>query len=93
MKRGPPLSSSEKFIIKKLKRQNYTQKKIADILQQPPSLICTFLKKPEQYGTRKSSGRPPKVSERLVRRIRRLASTGKKTAKEIKAETNAPCTV
>ena len=56
------------------------------------TVILNFLKYPEGYGTKKSSGRPKKISLALSRRIRFavLQDTGRSSS-QIKAVTGADC--
>ena len=93
MTRGPKLSPRKRFVITKYKRQGWTQKRISKLLEQPASLISTYLRDPQAYGQHKPTGRPPKASDRLIRLIRRFASQGNMLAKEIKTATSAPITV
>ena len=93
MRSGTLLSPSERFAIAKLHGKYYTQKKIAELLHRPLSVILYYLKHCEDYGTRKSSGWLPKMSDRMKRQIWQLASKGTMSARDIKAAKKASITV
>ena len=74
VRRAEQLTSEKKKIILRLK---YRFKSIAEIARctgRGRNVITKFLAHPNLYGTKKSPGRPPKVSARDKRRILRFAS-------------------
>lgn len=86
MARGQKLSDIEKGQIIVYKRDGKTNRQIAGLLGRSPTLIDNYVNDPVGYGTRKSTGRPSKVSERDKRRICREASNSVKSCSTIKKE-------
>uniref|UniRef100_A0A8C1KTG9 Transposase Tc1-like domain-containing protein n=1 Tax=Cyprinus carpio TaxID=7962 RepID=A0A8C1KTG9_CYPCA len=78
--------------IVELHTQGLSQRAIAAEVGHSKTVILHFLKNPESYGTKKSSGRPKKISPPLSRRIRRVVceDTGRSST-QIKALTDADC--
>ena len=74
MGRAKQLTSEEKKIIQRLKCRFNSIAEIARCTGRSRSVITKFLADPNLYGTKKSPGRPPKVSARDKRRILRFAS-------------------
>lgn len=86
MGRGKALTDIEKGQIIAYDGEGKSDREIGRLLHRSPTLIGNFLKDQENYGTRKSSGRPSKVSERDRRRIYRAASNSVKNCTTIKRE-------
>ena len=57
MGKGTKLSELEKGEITDLKRVGKSQKEISKAIGRSKTVICNFLKSPNKYGTRKSTGR------------------------------------
>ncbi|CAK9806981.1 Transposable element Tc3 transposase [Anthophora quadrimaculata] len=83
MGRGKQLNSEEIQTILKLKKENFTISKIAKILSRSRKVIYNLLKDVNNYGTKKSSGRPSAISTREKRAILRAASNSLLTSREI----------
>ena len=83
---GRKLSDIEKGQITAYKRDGKSNRQIATLLGRSPTLIDNYVKDSAGYGTRKSTGRPSKVSERDKRRIYREASNSVKNCSAIKWE-------
>ena len=69
MVKGTRLSEFEKGEITDLKRVGNSQREISKALGHSKTIICNYLKSPNKYGTKKSTGRPEKLSPQLKRRI------------------------
>ena len=63
------LSEFEKGKIPALKRVRKSQREISKALGHCKTIICNYLKSPNKYGTRKSTGRLEKLSLQFKRRI------------------------
>ncbi|RXN19566.1 Transposable element Tc3 transposase [Labeo rohita] len=92
MAKAKRLSVFDRGRIVELHKQGLTQRAIGAELGRSKTVILHFLKDPESYGTKKSSGRPKKISPALSRRILRAvcADTGRSST-QIKALTDADC--
>lgn len=86
MPRAVKLSEFEKGQIVALHGQGISNRQIAQELGRSPRVVNNFLNDPANYGTRKSTGRPSKLSERDTRRIWRKASNSVSSGKTIKDE-------
>uniref|UniRef100_A0A3Q1AYA6 Transposase Tc1-like domain-containing protein n=1 Tax=Amphiprion ocellaris TaxID=80972 RepID=A0A3Q1AYA6_AMPOC len=75
-----------------LHKQGLSQRAIAAEVGCSKTVILNFLKDPEHYGTKKSSGRPKKITPALSGRIRLAVrqDTGRSST-QIKALTGADC--
>ena len=93
MPRRPSLADHERSTITRHREDGLSLQQIAEAVGRPKTVIWAYLKDPEGYGTKKSPGRPPLLSKRTKSLILRLASTGKMSAKEIKAATKVTVTV
>ena len=69
MAKETKLSEYEKGEIIALKRVEKSQREISKAIGHSKTVICNYLKSPTKYGTRKSTGRPEKLSQRFKRRI------------------------
>lgn len=92
MGKAKKLTAFERGRIVELHRQGLSQRAIAAEVGRSKTVILHFLKDPEVYGTKKSSGRPKKISPALSRRIRMAVrqDTGRSSS-QIKAITGADC--
>uniref|UniRef100_A0A3B3WMQ6 Transposase IS30-like HTH domain-containing protein n=1 Tax=Poecilia mexicana TaxID=48701 RepID=A0A3B3WMQ6_9TELE len=86
------LSDFERGRIVELHKQGLSQRAIAAEVGRSETVILHFLNDPKGYGTKKSSGRPKKISPALSRRIRLAVrqDTGRSST-QIKAITGADC--
>uniref|UniRef100_A0A3Q0R373 Transposase IS30-like HTH domain-containing protein n=1 Tax=Amphilophus citrinellus TaxID=61819 RepID=A0A3Q0R373_AMPCI len=92
MAKAKHLADFERGRIVELHKQGLSQRAIAAEVGRSKTVILHFLNDPEGYGTKKSSGRPPKISPALSRRIRLAVrqDTGRSST-QIKAITDADC--
>uniref|UniRef100_A0A3P8S1N2 Transposase IS30-like HTH domain-containing protein n=1 Tax=Amphiprion percula TaxID=161767 RepID=A0A3P8S1N2_AMPPE len=92
MAKAKKLSLLERGRIVELHKQGLSQRVIAAEVGRSKTVILNFLKDPEHYGTKKSSGRPKKITPALSRRIRLAVrqDTGWSST-QIKALTGANC--
>ena len=65
MAKETKLSEFEKGEITTLKRGGKSQREISKALGSSKTVICNYLESPNQYGTRKPTGRPEKLSPRV----------------------------
>jgi len=86
MPKGLSLSESEKGQIKAYNEQGKSSRWIARKLGRSHDVINCYLKNPETYGTRKSTGRKSKLSDREKRQILRKASNSLISCDKIKCE-------
>ena len=80
---GKALNESEKRCIIILRSQGLRIIKIAKALDRSENVVRNYLSNPDAYGTKKSKGRPPKLSAADRRRIVRLAATGDYNSRDI----------
>src|SRR5687768_14848448 len=92
MPKREQLSDFERGQILAFRDQNLNQNAIAAKIGRNQCTVSRFLKDPENYGHKKRSGRPAKLSNRDIRNILRVASSGNKTAGEIKCDQNLSVT-
>ena len=92
MAKAKKLSLLERGRIVELHKQGLSQRAIAAEVGRSKTVILNFLKDPEHYGTKKSSGRPQKITPALSQRIRSAVrqDTGRSST-QIKALTGADC--
>lgn len=83
MARGKSLTGFEKGQVLAYHRNDWPVSKISRILKRSDKVIANFLKCPEKYGTKKSPGRPRKLTKREERGILKLASNSEVSAKAI----------
>uniref|UniRef100_A0A7I4YDQ1 HTH_Tnp_Tc3_1 domain-containing protein n=1 Tax=Haemonchus contortus TaxID=6289 RepID=A0A7I4YDQ1_HAECO len=84
MGRGSLLSDFEKGQILAKKEQGLSNRGIARDLGRSHTVVDNFIKNAEEYGTRRSAGRPS-LSDRDKRRISREASNSTKSCMEIRS--------
>uniref|UniRef100_A0A1I7WVP4 HTH_38 domain-containing protein n=1 Tax=Heterorhabditis bacteriophora TaxID=37862 RepID=A0A1I7WVP4_HETBA len=65
MSRASTLSLHERGQIKALSTTGYTVKRIADVVKRSRKVIMNFLRHQNEYSTKKSSGRPSKLNDRV----------------------------
>ena len=61
MAKGTKLSEFEKGEITALKRVGKSQRESSKALGRSKTIICNYLKSPNNFGTRKPTGRPEKL--------------------------------
>lgn len=87
MPRGLPLTPYEMGQIDVYRDSGDSIRVIADKINKSRSVIHNYLKLGENYGTKKSPGRPTKLTDRDRRSILRIVSEGNTTCNEISKET------
>ena len=90
MVRGVSLTKEEKGRIEAFRRCGISQKRIAKELGRSRAVIQNYLKDPQNYGTRKSTGRPSNVTPHQKRLLLREGSRGIKSADQLRRELNLP---
>ena len=85
---GPKLNDFEKGQLCALKDAGNSVAHIARQLKRSHTVISNFLADPRNYGTRKSSGRPPALTPRDKRRIINIASNSNIGLRRIKKDLN-----
>ena len=89
---GTKLSEFEKDEITALKRVGKSQREILNALGRSKTVICNYLKSPNNYGTRKPTGRPEKLPPQFKRRIvREVKKKNLLTSKILKSLVDTPC--
>lgn len=87
MPRGCSLSDLEKGKILSFKEQGLKFREIARKLSRSVNVIRNFLGDPDNYGTKKRSGRKKILSHREIAHISRLASHSTLSLRDIKNQT------
>ena len=77
------MTEYEKLHALVLHREGKTPNYIANDLGRSRGCIREFLRNPNGYGTKRSTGRPPKVTNTMHRLLIRAARTGSFTAAEL----------
>lgn len=90
MPRANQLTDYEKGLIDGLSVQGLSRRQIAKEVNRSPCVVNNYLKLGENYGTKKSPGRPKKLTDRDCRQILRLSSAGNSSCNEILRQTNLP---
>lgn len=88
MPRGSKLSEKEEGQIEAYHEIGHSNRWIATKLHRSHDVINKYLEKPAQYGTKKSTGRKPKLSKHQKREIVRKASNSMISGDKIKRELN-----
>lgn len=83
---GTNLSEYEKGQIAAFHQQGLSCRQIQQLIGRSKTVINNFLRDPANYGTRKSTGRPSKVSDRDKRQIIRKASNSVASCSNIKKD-------
>ena len=92
MGKATRLTDIERGKILKLRGQNFSQRAIAYEIGRSKTVVANFLKDPDIYGSKKSTGRPKKISPALSRRIlREVRRNSSQSSNQIKERTNAEC--
>lgn len=78
------LTEKEKGQILAFKEQNLSNREIGKKIGRHHTVIGRFLKNPNEYGTKHSSGRPEALSERTKRKICREAANTTKGSRRIR---------
>jgi transposase len=86
MARGTKLTEREKGQIDAYHEEGYSNRQIAVKLGRSHKVVNGYMKNPEEYGTRKSSGPPKKLSDREKRAIVRRASNSSISCDKIRRE-------
>ncbi|XP_043588500.1 uncharacterized protein LOC122570358 [Bombus pyrosoma] len=92
MGRIKKLNESEKKKISEVKQQRLSVAKISKVIRRSRRVIHNFLKNVEDYGKKKSTGRPSLLSDR-DRLILRVASNSQLTTKQIMEKCSISATV
>lgn len=90
MPRATRLTAEEQSRILELAGQGQSQRQISAALHRSRCVIQRFLQNPQGYGRHNAGGRPPKLSDRDRRAIRRLASREGSTAATIQTQLQLP---
>lgn len=86
MPRGSELSDMECGKIKGMRLAGKGIGEIAAKINRHRNTVSNFLKDPENYGSKKRSGRIPTIDQRTKRRIRNLATRENMSCRQIKVE-------
>lgn len=86
MGRCQQLTEREKGQIDAYHANGHSNRRIAELIKRSPKVINNYLKNPGEYGVRKPSGRPKKLSPRDIRKIIRAASNSTKGCRRIRKE-------
>lgn len=86
MPKGPKLSEYEKGQIQALHANGSNVSQIARQIHRSRDVITKFLNNPQEYGTKKSTGRPTVVTPRNKRRIINAASNSTIGVRQIKKD-------
>lgn len=92
MGRGKPLTETERGYILASNANGVSNSKTARQINRSESVVRHFLKDKDGYGTKKASGRPPKVSIRDQRAIFKLATRNKICSGQIVDHLKLPVT-
>lgn len=94
MARGNYLTETEKECIRVLQRTGTTKRDIARQIKRSDHVVRSFLKLGDNYGKKKSTGRPSSLSLMTKRNMFKLATVTKShhTAPQIKAALDLPVT-
>ena len=84
------MSEEERGLIRAFWECGKNQKEIAKRLRRSRCVIQNYLRDPDNYGTRKSPGRPSKITPAQKRLLLREASLGNKSADELRRELDLP---
>lgn len=86
MPRAPSLTDLEQGQVLAYATSNMSLRDIATRIKRSKTVVQAFLKSPDTYGTKKSSGRPRKLKTHDLTRLKRTASTGDFSARELRIE-------
>lgn len=88
MGRAPRLSVKERAKLDVMKGLGVTPAEMASRIGRSRQAVNNYLENPQSYGSKKSPGRPPSLTNREKREIVKLASNSVKSAKDVKKELN-----
>jgi transposase len=91
MGRGKALSEEERGYIRGLRESGLKYKAIALKVGRSDRVVRNYLRNPDLYGTKKSTGRPKALSKRDESHIVRLASNKAVSARQIHADVKPKC--
>ncbi|CDF32775.1 unnamed protein product [Chondrus crispus] len=83
MPKGKQLTDMEKRQILVLHNECLSVREIAESINRSKTVVHNFIKNPQEYRSKKRSGRPPKLMPALKRRVIREVSKGEKSANQI----------
>ncbi|DAZ92395.1 TPA: hypothetical protein N0F65_003778 [Lagenidium giganteum] len=86
MPRGAVLTEVERDQILALRKDNFSLQAIADALHRSKTVVHAFLKDPDNYNTKKRSGRPRLLDEQARTRLLQAAAKGQKSAAQLASE-------
>ena len=89
MGRGTLLTELERGQILAYRDENRGIREISRLMGRNHATIISFLRDPENYGSKKSPGRPQKLSPQEKRRISKIASNSSKSCRQIATETGS----
>ena len=93
MGHGERLNESEKKQNLELKQQRLSVTRILKVIRRSRRVIHNFLKNVEDYGKKKSTGRPSSFSDRDKGAILRVASNSQLTTKQIMEKSSVSVSV
>ena len=88
MGRGTQLTAPERGRILAYKEENVSVPEFTKRLKRSQKVIQFFLVKPDMYGSHKPLGRPPVISVRELRAIKRTASNNQISSKQLQSHLN-----
>lgn len=91
MPRGTALTGAQTSVIDLLRKDDTKSiRAIARHINKSEKVVRNYLKNPTQYGTLRTTGRKPKLSERESRLVIREACIGEKSLEELRISLNLP---
>lgn len=90
MGRGSILSEDERRVIDNARANDFSIRSIANLIGRSPTAVRNYVNDPASYGTKKSPGRPPKLSDAATRRLFREASRTGKSSSKLVSELDLP---
>ena len=90
---GKRLSDEEKERIAAFKEEGLSNREIARRISRSHTVVDNFIRKGQQYGTKKSPGAPSVISSRDRSHILRLAPNSSLSARAIKEQTGVSASV
>jgi transposase len=93
MGRAPGLTKIEQGKILTYATMKMSARAIAKAINKSKNVVLAFLKDPDTYGTKKSTGRPRTLGTRELTRLKRYASLGDYSASDLKKELSIDASV
>lgn len=90
MGRGKPLTAYEKGCIDGMASSGLSNRQIAAAIHRSANVVNSYIKDRDGYGRRKSTGRPPILSTRNKRAIRREIHNAPASVKQVMTRTKVP---